>query len=122
MTRAERLANPERYQRELARKRAWGKENRTKRVEAAYRHALKKLYGLTLEEYDAMVLAQGGRCAVCGKKPRSTKIARSLYVDHNHATGQRRGLVCHRCNLGLGWIEDEEFGRVARVYLARYQG
>ena len=52
---------------------------------------LKRKYGLTLEEYDAMLEAQGGVCAICGE-PRPEE--RTLHVDHDHETGAIRGLLC----------------------------
>lgn len=58
-------------------------------------------YGLTEAAYDAMVAAQGGRCAVCRRTPRY-----ELVPDHDHATGQLRGLLCHGCNAGIGYLGD----------------
>lgn len=70
-------------------------------------------YGLTIEQYDAMVDAQNGACAVCGKVPRY-----ELVIDHDHATGTIRGLLCHGCNAGIGYLGDNEEGiRRALEYL-----
>lgn len=55
---------------------------------------LKKSFGLTIAEYDAMLAAQGGVCALCKKKPTGKRLA----VDHDHNTGEIRSLLCHRCN------------------------
>lgn len=61
---------------------------------------MKKTYGITAEEYDALYRWQGGRCAICR---RATGAARRLAVDHNHETGEVRGLLCKPCNrYGLG--------------------
>lgn len=68
--------------------------NRRKRVLAAY--------GLTADDYDAMLAAQGGACAVCGRTPDE-----SLHVDHDHATGAVRRLLCSGCNQALGMIRDD---------------
>ncbi|MGH2516458.1 MAG: endonuclease VII domain-containing protein, partial [Ktedonobacterales bacterium] len=57
---------------------------------------LKAKYGLTLEQYNAMHAAQEGRCAICGMA------AEKLVVDHNHATGSVRSLLCHLCNAMIG--------------------
>jgi hypothetical protein len=61
----------------------------------------RKGLGVTVEQYDAMLAAQGGGCAICGTKPKT----RRLDVDHDHKTGRVRGLLCHRCNRALpGWV------------------
>jgi hypothetical protein len=57
-------------------------------------------YGLTLEQYDAMLEAQGGACAVCGATG-------TLVVDHDHASGSVRGLLCDSCNVGIGRLKDD---------------
>lgn len=76
--------------------------------------------GLTLAEYDAMVLARGGLCDICGKKPVEQR--GSLCVDHDHETNTIRGLLCSPCNRGLGLLGDtaESVGRAAR-YLAEHE-
>lgn len=56
---------------------------------------LRSLYGITLEEYEAMFQVQKGRCAVCGG---TGKDGRRLSVDHDHTTGLIRGLLCGSCN------------------------
>ena len=61
---------------------------------------LKKKYRLTVEDYDSMVRAQKGRCAICLEEGR-------LFVDHNHKTGKVRGLLCNNCNRGIGLLKDE---------------
>ena len=62
-----------------------------------------KLYGLTLETYDLLLKAQGSVCAIC-KQPSLAKP--HLSVDHNHLTGKVRGLLCVKCNAGLGSFGD----------------
>ena len=66
-------------------------------------------YGLTLDEYEVMYRAQGGGCKICGSGPHGgPEWARKqwLSVDHCHATGQIRGLLCDNCNIGLGKFKD----------------
>lgn len=61
-----------------------------------------KVYGLTAAQYDALLALQGGRCAICRARPRSKRLA----VDHDHASGAVRGLLCSRCNhelMGSAW-------------------
>lgn len=57
---------------------------------------LKRTYGLGLVDYDRLLADQGGGCAVCGKTPEEE--GRNLAVDHDHATGAIRGLLCGFCN------------------------
>jgi len=65
------------------------------------RHALRKFYGMTPETYQEMLVAQRGRCAICLREENS----RHMGVDHDHASGRVRGLLCAGCNLKLGWYE-----------------
>lgn len=68
---------------------------------AAHASRVEKTYGITAEEYDELYRRQGGRCAICRNASRSIRFA----VDHNHQTGEVRGLLCKRCNhdlLGAG--------------------
>lgn len=60
---------------------------------------LKTQYGLTVEDFDALLAAQGGRCAICTAEA-------PLHVDHCHATGAVRGLLCTRCNKAIGVLGD----------------
>ena len=62
--------------------------------EADRKYILKKKFGITEEHYSAMLDRQGGRCAICLKRPRTKKLA----VDHNHRTNRVRGLLCVACN------------------------
>lgn len=64
---------------------------------------LKRLYGITIEDYLSIFDNQLGVCKIC-KQPCKTKSR--LSVDHNHKTGKVRGLLCNRCNRALGMFED----------------
>jgi Recombination endonuclease VII len=64
------------------------------------RHAL--VYGLSKEDYRRLLAAQNGLCAVCDEKPE-----RRLCVDHCHATGEVRGLLCGNCNTAIGLLADD---------------
>lgn len=71
---------------------------------------LKEQYDLTLEQYDTMFEAQKGVCAIC-RSPETAKgnhgNIRRLSVDHNHKTGVVRGLLCSKCNAGIGYFDDD---------------
>lgn len=64
---------------------------------------LKSAYGYSLEQYQKMLLAQQGCCAICNQPPKPGE--RPLAIDHDHATGKARGLLCFRCNANLGLVE-----------------
>lgn len=66
-----------------------------------------KKYGLTVADYQALLDKQGGTCALCGVPPAD---GRRLAVDHDHVTGRVRGLLCQRCNGGLGALGDDVAG------------
>jgi hypothetical protein len=88
-----------------------------RRVTGQLATKLKCEYGLSVEEYDAMVLAQNNRCRICEKPP--TGKFKRLCVDHNHETGEVRGLLCHLCNAALGLLRDDPDAlRRALAYLA----
>ena len=65
---------------------------------------LRSLYGITQADYDRLLALQYGRCAICGTTKPGTR--GTWRVDHDHQTGQVRGLLCDRCNLGIGYMQD----------------
>jgi hypothetical protein len=67
--------------------------------------ALSRIYGLTAEQYDELFQAQGGCCAIC--RHQFTGEDRDTNVDHCHATGRVRGLLCLPCNTGIGLFKDD---------------
>lgn len=78
---------------------------------------------VTEEQYQQMHDAQEGRCAICGDEETMVRNGRALplAVDHDHANGLVRGLLCHRCNCGLGYFRDDpDRLRGAQEYLTRY--
>ena len=68
---------------------------------------LKKRYDMTMEDYDGLHEEQEGMCAICGAMEGGTTRSRKLHVDHNHTTGDVRGLLCNECNTGLGKFKDD---------------
>lgn len=89
------------------------------------RSKLRSIYGLERSDYDAMLHAQSGACAICRQVPPtdgppSTTV---LHVDHDHATGAVRGLLCGRCNKALGLFDDSPLTlAVAIDYLTANKG
>lgn len=100
--------NPEKYRATTS---AWRRRNRHK----IRSYALKRLYGITLKDYQDLWDKQGGKCAVCGKTKK-----RTLAVDHDHKTGEIRGLLCDYCNRRLGYLGDslEGFRETVRMFEA----
>jgi hypothetical protein len=81
------------------------------------RMVVKKRYGITLEDYAALLASQGGRCAVCGT---SDPGKQTWHIDHCHKTGVVRGVLCGRCNRSIGAFEDDpELLAKAVAYLTR---
>jgi Autographiviridae endonuclease VII len=100
--------DPEYRERKLAPRRGKSRRN----------DQLKCHYGISLDDYNAMLAQQNGVCAIC------MKISdRTLSVDHCHTTGVVRGLLCRRCNTGLGCFEDQP-SLVLRAfdYLGAFRG
>src|SRR5690606_19146421 len=66
---------------------------------------LKTTYGITLDEYNELFAAQDGCCASCGVH--QSELSKPLFVDHDHETGEIRGLLCQHCNTALGYARDD---------------
>lgn len=79
-----------------------------------------RTYGIDPDQYEQMVRAQEGKCLICDKVPRGTGRTSKLYIDHDHVTGEIRGLLCSRCNSAIGLLDDtpEHLERAIR-YLTR---
>lgn len=87
-----------------------------------------KAYGISLAEYEAMSEAQGHVCAICGEPEKiivrsgTNEDTRRLSVDHDHATGAVRGLLCGDCNVALGAMKDSRESFLAAVaYLDQHE-
>lgn len=83
---------------------------------SAYNHErlLKQVFGITPQEYERLLAVQDGRCAICERRPRKRRLA----VDHDHSTGEVRGLLCTRCNHKLIGSASESAAVLRRA--ARY--
>jgi len=79
-----------------------------------------RLYGLTLDEYDALVDQHDGVCAICREPPAKGR-GKRLVVDHDHQTGRIRGLLCALCNVAIGYLrEDPQLFDRTKEYLIRH--
>jgi hypothetical protein len=94
-------------------KNAYQKAWRTKNRQAVREYDAWWRYGLPKDEFRRLTEAQAGLCAICGGPD-----PKGLCVDHDHQTGAVRGLLCHRCNFGLGNFDDDpSLLRAAAAYL-----
>jgi len=67
----------------------------------------KKEYNITLQDYDDMYESQEGKCKICGSTDAKTPKNGRFCVDHDHSTGEVRGLLCSSCNRGIGLLQDD---------------
>ena len=66
-----------------------------------------KKYGINYSAYQQMLMEQDHKCLVCGIEYDENDRTTTFFVDHNHSTGEVRGLLCQRCNTGLGMFQDD---------------
>ena len=76
-------------------------DNKNHIQKRARNYSLKRKYKITFEEYNVIYNRQQGKCAICGNPEEL------LHVDHNHTTGEIRGLLCLKCNRGIGFLNDD---------------
>lgn len=90
-------------------RRARAKRRRLKDPECSWRWTLLKRYGLVPADYWQLYAAQDGKCGICGQAETMIRqgTLSKLSVDHNHATGEIRGLLCNRCNRAIGRMDDD---------------
>lgn len=106
--------------------REWRRKNKNSANQAArkwYRRfperaknwSLMKNHGITIDDFNKMFEAQGGKCKICDRKMKKS------CVDHDHSTGRIRDLLCHSCNIALGLLQDSaDVARKAAEYLTRH--
>ena len=79
---------------------------------------LKQKYGITLKQFDQMLKDQNNRCAICGKKFSKINLPN---IDHNHKTQKIRALLCKRCNVAMGLLEeDPTLLDKTKLYITKY--
>lgn len=104
----ERKLRREYYHKDLEKSRSLGRDK-----------ALARAYGITREEFNNILAEQNNSCAICGIKEPGGR--GNWHVDHNHTTGKVRGLLCHKCNTGLGlFLESETILKLAITYIRKH--
>ncbi len=97
-----------------------GLENKRKASRRGYH--IKRRYGISMDDYMEILKKQSNCCAICRKPSKLNVTGRpSLYVDHNHITGKVRGVLCARCNMLMGFLDQENWTDIlldATVYHA----
>lgn len=125
--------DPERKRKANTRFREWAKNNPEKMADCRARLKdrfslyqrntdLRRHFGIEPEQYEEMLASQGGCCAICGM-PETANGRKNLSVDHCHTTGLVRGLLCSKCNHGIGQFNDSvEVMKKAILYLEKQNG
>lgn len=110
----------------IAKRQSEHRKNNPEKYKIKDRNGQLKKYGLIPSDFDKMMELQKGLCAICGKP----SIAKNQYgmrlldIDHNHNTGQVRGLLCTKCNTAIGKLDVDTFGilnlEMAIKYINKY--
>ena len=116
-------ANPEAFKKYKRKQREKERKDPIGTARKRMKYKLKYEYGITLEQFEQMLLQQNGVCAIC-RQPEAVrnngKLVR-LSVDHNHNTGEVRALLCSFCNPAVGWVrEDPLIARALAAYLETF--
>jgi hypothetical protein len=105
--------------------RKWARQYRDRNPEKFARYNFAKNYGITYDDYVNLLEKQNGVCSICTRKEETrnpkTGEPRNLAVDHCHAKGRVRSLLCSKCNTGLGLFRDDPaLLRAAALYLEQH--
>ena len=111
---------------QVERSRKWALNNLERHKQAVRNARFKQNFGISLDDYNLMIEAQDGRCAICGNPENTidkrTGNTRNLSVDHDHSTGLVRGLICRTCNVGIGFFKDNpSLLRACADYIERHK-
>jgi hypothetical protein len=113
------LARPENAIENRKKATAWNKQNPEKRRVIMQKENYKRRYGLTIEQKQELIDKQNSKCAICKDDLKHTH---NVCVDHNHETGSVRGILCRKCNLGIGHLQDSiTVLKAAIKYLSHYE-
>lgn len=108
----------ENKEREKETERKWRLENPKKAKKRDHKRR-RKQYGLSREQFEALLLDQQHKCASCGKQFESSKKYLGPHVDHCHKTGVVRGLLCHNCNIAEGFLGSLKNARALVAYMEK---
>lgn len=101
--------------------RKWVQDNPEHHARTRYAYELARTYGITIEEYEALISKQGNGCAICGSVETKVHASGTVFrfsVDHCHESGKIRGILCMTCNRGIGLFRDNaQLLRKAADYL-----
>ncbi len=112
-------ATPENKVKAIKRARVYYKNNKSHVLKREWQYHRLKIYGLTQEDFDKFLKEQNNVCAICEK---ACVTNNTLSIDHDHNTKQVRGLLCRKCNSGIGMLDDSpELLQKAIKYLKRYK-
>jgi len=96
----------------------WNKENPDRRKIIVKKDNYKRRYGLSVEDKQSMIDKQNALCAICKRPLKSTH---DVCVDHCHDTNKVRGILCRKCNLGIGHFDDSiKYLKDAIKYLRKW--
>lgn len=106
-----------------ARKRSYNQRNPEAHRLAVKKARIKRDYGITYDDLVRMVDEQGNKCAICGTQFSERGWgAAAKQIDHDHETGKVRGILCLKCNRGLGLFEENERRMVAAIAYLKFHG
>ena len=91
----------------------WKQNNKEKVAEYNADYKLQYNYGLSSEEYKALLIKQNNKCAICNTDQNDLK--RKLVVDHCHTSNKVRGLLCSHCNVGIGMLKENQDNLIAAI-------
>lgn len=97
----------------------WNLANPLKIAKIMRRIHYRNRYGMTVEDYERLFEKQNGCCAIC--RIHRDKLNRALDVDHDHKTGEIRGLLCKKCNVALGTTKAENLNERQKIYLRGFK-
>ena len=103
----------------IAQSREYKRTHKEQIKEYDKKHSLRYHYGLSIIEFNNILLAQNNRCAICNE-PLDLQNSKNVHIDHDHKTGKIRGILCQKCNLAIGLLRDNpEYTKRATEYLER---